>query len=58
MDTFWTVNSAYDVTASSVLLTKNKNVVGKQKNKHNAELQQTGPTGEFSTKGRILPPNA
>ena len=31
-------------------------------NKHNAELQRTDPdtkvTGEFSTKGRIFPPNA
>ena len=33
-----------------------------EKNKHNAELQRTDPgskvTGEFSTKGRIFPPNA
>ena len=32
------------------------------KNKHNAEMQQTDPgtkvTGEFSTRGRIFPPNA
>ena len=36
--------------------------VNKIKNKHNAKLQRTGPgtklIGEFSTRGRIFPPNA